>query len=47
MTELMTDEARKRLNVSAQHVRGLLRAGQLDGRQLASGAWLIDEDSLE
>lgn len=47
MKVLTTDEARQRLDVSAQHVRGLLRAGKLDGRQLASGAWLIDEDSLE
>lgn len=47
MNEVTTDEARKRLDVSPQHVRGLLRAGKLDGRQLPSGAWLVDEDSLE
>lgn len=47
MTELTTEEARKRLDVSPQHIRGLLRVGKLDGRQLSSGAWLIDEDSLE
>jgi hypothetical protein len=47
MNELTTDEARKRLDVSPQHIRGLLRAGKLDGRQLTSGAWLVDEDSLE
>jgi len=47
MHELTTDEARKRLDVSPQHVRALLRAGKLDGRQLSSGAWLVDEDSLE
>jgi hypothetical protein len=47
MTEVTTDEARQRLDVSPQHVRGLLRAGKLDGRQLSSGAWLVDEDSLE
>jgi hypothetical protein len=47
MRELTTDEARTRLDVSPQHVRGLLRAGKLEGRQLSSGAWLVDEDSLE
>lgn len=47
MNELTTDEARKRLDVSPQHIRGLLRAGKLEGRQLSSGAWLVDEDSLE
>ncbi|MBX0300731.1 helix-turn-helix domain-containing protein [Cryobacterium sp. 1639] len=47
MSELTTDEARKRLAVSPQHIRGLLRAGKLDGRQLPSGVWLVDADSLE
>ncbi|WP_130176801.1 helix-turn-helix domain-containing protein [Cryobacterium sp. SO1] len=47
MTELTTEEARQRLDVSPQHIRGLLRVGKLDGRQLSSGTWLIDEDSLE
>lgn len=47
MNELTTDEARIRLDVSPQHVRALLRSGQLEGRQLSSGAWLVDEDSLE
>jgi hypothetical protein len=47
MNELSTDEARRRLDVSPQQVRALLRSGRLDGRQLPSGEWLIDEDSLE
>lgn len=47
MSELTIDEARKRLDVSPQHVRALLRAGELEGRQLASRAWLVDEDALE
>lgn len=47
MNDLTTDEASKRLEVSPQHIRGLLRGGELEGRQLSSGAWLVDEDSLE
>jgi hypothetical protein len=47
MNELSTDEARRRLDVSPQQVRALLRSGRLDGRQLPSGEWLVDEDSLE
>jgi hypothetical protein len=47
MKELSTDEARRRLEVSPQQVRALLRSGRLDGRQLPSGEWLVDEDSLE
>jgi excisionase family DNA binding protein len=41
-----TGEVARRLDVSAQHVRRLLSAGQLRG-ELVGGRWLIEIDAVE
>mgnify|MGYP003397866564 FL=1 len=46
MVELTASELAARLGVSRRHASGLLGAGAIDGRQLSSGAWLADSDSV-
>jgi hypothetical protein len=46
MTELIATELADRLGVTRQHALGLLRAGRISGRRLASGTWLVDSDAV-
>ena len=46
MVDLTTSELADRLGVSSRHAVDLLARGIIDGRRLASGAWLVDSDSV-
>jgi excisionase family DNA binding protein len=46
MAELTASEVAESLGTSRQWVTTMLRRGDLTGRQLAGGTWLIDTDSL-
>lgn len=46
MATVSSEEAAIRLHITAQRVRELLRAGLLDGKQIARGQWLIDNRSI-
>lgn len=46
MADLTTAEAAQRLGISSRQVRNLITHGDLDGRQLADGTWVLDSASL-
>ena len=46
MVDIAVREAAKRLEVSDQRVRDMLRSGELTGRQLA-GHWIVDLGSVQ
>lgn len=46
MTELTATELATRLGVSRRHAIDLLASGAIAGRQLSSGAWLANADSV-
>lgn len=46
MAELTTSDLGARLNITRRHALDLLATGTIDGRQLSSGAWLADSDSV-
>lgn len=46
MVELTAVELAKRLNISRRHAIDLLASNDITGRQLSSGAWLADSDSV-
>lgn len=46
MVELSAVELAKRLDVTRRHAIGLLASNAISGRQLPSGAWLADSDSV-
>lgn len=46
MADLTTAEAAELLRVSSRQVRNLIAHGDLDGRQLSDGTWVLDSASL-
>lgn len=46
MAELTSADLAARLGVSRRHASELLATGAIDGKQLSSGAWLADSDSV-
>lgn len=46
MSDLTTTELAERLGVTRRRALDLLASGEIAGRQLASGAWLADGDSV-
>lgn len=46
MVDLTATELSQRLQLSRRQVTELLSSGVIDGRQLSSGAWLADSDSV-
>ncbi len=46
MTDLTANELAERLGVTTRRARGLLRADEIAGRQLANGMWLADSDAV-
>lgn len=46
MPELTATQVADRLDVTRQHVLGMLRAGRIAGRRLPNGVWLVDSDAV-
>lgn len=46
MAEVTVSQAAARLGVTVQRVRGLLRGGEIAGRQLRNGMWLVDGSAV-
>jgi hypothetical protein len=46
MTDLTTTDVAKRLGVTRRRALGLMTEGRIRGRQLSSGAWIADADSV-